>query len=179
MINLNPEMIFVKDKMKAVWSAGDFGQIAKFIEHEGDAFIERLNIKPGSRVLDVACGTGNLALPAAKRGAVVNGLDLVSDLIRQAKERALLDNLEINFEVGDAEKMPYDNDTFDYVVTMFGAMFCPRPDVAVSELFRVCKPGGTVAMANWTPEGFIGIFLSLGHLMLLLRPLFSRLHCGE
>jgi ubiquinone/menaquinone biosynthesis C-methylase UbiE len=160
----NPSFVIniIKDKMKEVWSAGDFGVIAKIIESEGNAFINRLHIAPDSKVLDVACGTGNLSLPAAKLGARVTGLDLVSDLIRQANERAQTENLNIKFDVGDAEALPYGNNEFDYVVTMFGAMFCPRPEVAVSELLRVCKPGGTIAMANWTPEGFIGKFFRLG-----------------
>lgn len=162
MENLTAEMRFIKDRMKEVWSAGNFGEIAKIIEHEGHAFIERLNITPHSTVLDVACGTGNLAIPAARLGARVTGIDIVPALIEQANEKARSESLEINFEVGDAEALPYGNNEFDFVVTMFGAMFCPRPDVAASELFRVCKPGGVVAMANWTPEGFIGSFFKLG-----------------
>jgi ubiquinone/menaquinone biosynthesis C-methylase UbiE len=156
------EMRIIKGRMKDVWSAGDFGQIAKIIADEGNAFINRLDIKPDAKLLDVACGTGNLSIPAAKLGARVTGLDLVENLIRQANLRARSENLNIHFDVGDAENLPYKDDEFDYVVTMFGAMFCPRPEVAVSELFRVCKPGGTVAMANWTAEGFIGKFFRLG-----------------
>jgi ubiquinone/menaquinone biosynthesis C-methylase UbiE len=136
--------------------------IAKIIEHEGRTFISELDIKPDSKVLDVACGTGNLAIPAALHGAQVTGLDFVPHLIKQAEERAKKEDLDITFDVGDAESMPYEDNEFDYVVTMFGAMFCPRPEIAAKELFRVCKPGGTVAMANWTPEGFVGKFFKLG-----------------
>jgi len=161
MSELTSEMRAIKDKMKAVWSAGDFGVIARIIEAEDTAFIHRLNIKPGSKVLDAACGTGNCSLPAAKMGAHVTGMDLVPDLIRQANERALAENLNIKFDVGDAEAMPYGDNEFDYVVSMFGVMFAPRPDVSVSELLRVCKPGGIIAMANWTPEGFVGKFFKL------------------
>lgn len=162
MSELTTEMQFIKSKMKQVWSAGDFGVIAKIIEHEGKAFIDRLNIEAGSTVLDVACGTGNLAIPAANRGADVTGLDIVEDLIRQARERAKAENLDVRFDVGDAEALPYSDNEFDYVVTMFGAMFAPRPDVTAIELLRVCKPGGTIAMANWTPEGHVGTFFRLG-----------------
>lgn len=156
------EMRFIKDRMKEAWSAGDFGVIAKLNVHEANAFIDRLGIEPGAKVLDVACGTGNLAIPAARIGARVTGLDLVPNLIRQAYDRAKAENLKVNFDVGDAESLPYEGNEFDYVVTMFGAMFCPRPDVLLSELLRVCKPGGTIAMANWTPEGFVGEFFKLG-----------------
>jgi ubiquinone/menaquinone biosynthesis C-methylase UbiE len=154
---LTPEMQAVKARMKDIWSAGDFGVIAKILEPEGKEFIKRLNIPKGAKVLDVACGTGTLAIPAARAGADVTGLDIVADLIRQAKERASAENLNMRFDVGDAEALPYNDNEFDYVVTMFGAMFAPRPDVTASELIRVCKPGGTIAMANWTPEGFAGI----------------------
>ena len=158
---LTPEMQAIKAKNKDVWSAGDFGIIAKILEPEGIEFIKRLNIPKGAKVLDVACGTGTLAIPAAKGGADVTGLDIVADLIRQANERAASENLNMRFDVGDAEALPYNDNEFDYVVTMFGAMFAPRPDVVVNELLRVCKPGGTIAMANWTPNGFSGALFKL------------------
>src|SRR3990167_5347611 len=113
MSEITPEMQFIKEKLKDVWSAGDFGVIAKIIDHEANVFINRLNIKPGSRVLDVACGNGNLSLPAARLGANVIGLDLVPDLIRQANERAKVENLKIKFDTGDAESMPYHDNEFD------------------------------------------------------------------
>lgn len=161
MAELTPEMQIIKGKMKEVWSAGDFGVIAKILEEEGKNFIKRLNIKPGTKLLDVACGTGTLAIPAARAGAYVTGLDLVPDLIRQSKERAFAENLNAKFDVGDAEDLPYLDNEFDYVVSMFGAIFAPRPDVVANELLRVCKPGGTIAMANWTPNGFIGELFKL------------------
>jgi len=154
-------MQVIKERMKEVWSAGDFGVIAEILEEEGKDFIKRLNIKPGTKVLDVACGTGTLAIPAARAGAYVTGLDLVPNLIRQARERAADENLNAKFDVGDAENLPYGNDEFDYVVSMFGAMFTPRPEVTVNELLRVCKPSGTIAMANWTPRGFAGELFKL------------------
>jgi SAM-dependent methyltransferase len=139
-----------------MWIAGDFGQIAKSIEHGAVEFVDRLSLKPGMKVLDVATGTGNLAIPAAKTGADVTGIDIAPNLIEQAIERAKAEGVEAKFEVGDAEALPYEDNTFDVVMTMFGAMFAPRPDVTASELIRVTKPGGLIAMANWTPEVFAG-----------------------
>lgn len=153
---LSPEMEALKAKMKSVWSAGDFGKIALMIETGAEEFIGRLNLEKGERVLDVACGSGNLAIPAARAGAVVTGVDIAPNLVEQARERAAAENLECRFDEGDAENMPYADASFDTVVTMFGAMFAPRPDVTTAELVRVCRPGGRIAMANWTGEAFTG-----------------------
>lgn len=153
---MTPELEALKSKLKATWSAGDFGQIAKSTASGAAAFIERLHLQPGIKVLDVACGSGNLALPAARGGAIVTGVDIAPNLIKQARENAELESLKIQFDEGDAESLPYDDASFDAVVTMFGAMFAPRPELVASELKRVCKPGGFVAMANWTPTGFVG-----------------------
>jgi SAM-dependent methyltransferase len=142
--------------MKATWMAGDFGQVAKYTEHEAVKFKSRQNIKRGMRVLDVACGTGNLAIPAAKAGALVTGVDIASNLVEQARERAKSEGVKIQFDEGDAEELPYPDALFDVVVSMFGAMFAPRPDRVAAELVRVCRPGGQIALANWTPDGFIG-----------------------
>lgn len=151
-----PNLEQLKSGMKSAWMAGDFGQIASFTTQEAADFVERLKIKAGSRVLDVACGTGNTAIPAAKAGAHVTGVDIATNLLEQAKKRAADERLQIRFEEGDAEQLPYADQSFDVVVTMFGAMFAPRPELAAAELLRVCKPGGMVAMANWTPQSFVG-----------------------
>ena len=153
---LSPEMETLKSKLRATWIAGDFGVIARSIEQGGREFVERLNLQPGQYVLDVACGTGNLALPAARAGADVTGVDIAPNLIEQATANAEREGLKAKFEVGDAEAMPYLDDSFDVVMTMFGAMFAPRADVTASELKRVCKSGGLIAMANWTAEAFTG-----------------------
>ena len=113
-------------------------------------------LTPGTLVLDVACGSGNLSLPAARTGAIVTGLDIAPNLIETARVRAAAKGLKIRFDEGDAEQLPYINGSFDVVVSMFGAMFTPQPDKAAAELLRVCRPGGRVAMANWTSAGFIG-----------------------
>ncbi len=136
--------------------AGDFGVIAKSYETGAAHFVDRLNIEPGDNVLDVACGTGNLSIPAAKFGANVIGVDIAANLIEQARARAKAENITASFEVGDAEQLPYDDSSFDTVMTMYGAMFAPRPELAAAEILRVCRKGGTIAMANWTPTGFVG-----------------------
>lgn len=160
--SLTPEMETLKGKLRGMWIAGDFGEIAKSIAAGAEEFVERLDLKPGMKVLDVACGTGNLAIPAAKTGAEVTGIDIAPNLIDQAKVRAAAEGVQAHFEVGDAESMPYEDGKFDVVMTMFGAMFAPRPDVTAAELLRITKPGGLVAMANWTPEAFTGQMFKAG-----------------
>ncbi|HEY7546659.1 MAG TPA: class I SAM-dependent methyltransferase, partial [Blastocatellia bacterium] len=110
----------------------------------------------GARLLDVACGTGNLSFPAARAGAIVTGVDIATNSLTTARERARTEGVEIRFDEGDAESLPYADAAFDEVVSMFGAMFAPQPQLVLAELARVCRRGGRVAMANWTPEGFIG-----------------------
>ncbi len=146
----------LKTKLKATWMAGDFGLIAKSYEAGAADFVHRLQLTPGSHVLDVACGTGNLSIPAAKGGVKVTGVDIATNLIEQARTRAQAENVRATFDVGDAEQLPYGDSSFDTVMTMFGVMFAPRPELAATELLRVCQPGGTIAMANWTPTGFVG-----------------------
>jgi SAM-dependent methyltransferase len=156
MSTAQPEMEALKTRLKGMWMAGDFGEIARIIETAGEEFIARLNLKPGDRVLDVACGTGNLAIPAARAGAIVTGADIATNLLEQAHARAESEGLKIQFDEGDAENLPYADSAFDVVATMYGAMFAPRPELVAAELTRVCRAGGRIAMANWTPEGFIG-----------------------
>ena len=150
------DITHLKSGMKATWMAGDFGQIAQFTADEAENFVGRIGIAPGSKVLDVACGTGNTAVPAARIGAEVTGVDIATNLLEQAKKRAAYERLNARFEEGDAEDLTFPNASFDIVVTMFGAMFAPRPERVAAELLRVCKPGGVIAMANWTPQGFVG-----------------------
>jgi len=150
------DLAALKTKLQAVWSAGDFGQIAKYYANDAADFIKRLDLKPGMQVLDVACGTGNLAIPAARTGASVTGVDIAANSVEQARQNAKAEGLNAQFDEGDAEALPYPDASFDVVVTMFGAMFAPRPELVASELKRVCRPGGVIAMANWTPNGFIG-----------------------
>ncbi len=157
-----PSIDQIKAAMRATWMAGDFGVIARTISGGAETFVTRLHVQPGARVLDVATGTGNLALPLARRGAIVTGLDIAPNLLVQARERAVAEGLAIVFDEGDAERLPYADASFDTVVTMFGAMFAPRPELVAAELARVLKPGGRLAMANWTPASFSGQMFAVG-----------------
>ncbi len=123
--------------------------------------VEFAGISKGQRVLDVACGTGVAAITAARRGALVRGLDLSPALIEKAKQNALIAEFEIDFRDGDAEALPYESDEFDCVISQFGHMFAPRPEVVIAEMLRVLKPGGTIAFTTWPPELFTGQMFSL------------------
>ena len=147
------------ERVRATWTSGDFGRIAKGYVLGAAEFIARLELETGERVLDVACGTGNLTLPAARTGAAVTGIDIAPNLLAQAEARAAAERVAISFQLGDAEQLPYESASFDTVVTMFGAMFAARPERAGTELLRVARAGARVAMANWTPAGFIGEML--------------------
>jgi ubiquinone/menaquinone biosynthesis C-methylase UbiE len=153
------EVQAVKSRVAATWLAGDYSKIAEIIQPHADEFAARLKFGPGTRVLDAACGTGNLSIPVAKQGALVIGQDLTPTLIEIARERAAAENLDIQFDTGDAEDLPYPDAAFDAVLSMYGIMFAPRPEPIVAQMLRVCKPGGLIALANWTPGGFIGQML--------------------
>ncbi len=153
---IRPEIELLKARLRATWIAGDFGRIALAIAAGAEEFVKKLRLGPGIKVLDVACGTGNLAVPAGKAGAFVTGIDIAPNLLDQARKRAKAEGVTAEFHTGDAEEMPYADASFDAVISMFGAMFAPRPDVTTSELIRVSRPGALIAMANWTPGGFIG-----------------------
>jgi ubiquinone/menaquinone biosynthesis C-methylase UbiE len=142
------------ERTRATWTAGNFDRIGRYTEGAAE-FIGRLRLRPGERVLDVACGCGNLAMPAARAGAAVTGVDIAPNLIAQAREHARAEALDIQFDEGDVECLPYPSRGFDTVVTMFGAMFAPRPDRTASELMRVTRSGGRIAMANWSPDGHV------------------------
>jgi len=152
----------IKDAMRATWMAGDFGVVARTIVGGAEAFVGRLDVPPGATALDVACGTGNSAIPLARRGAVVTGVDIATNLLEQARERAAAEGLTITFDEGDAEQLPYADASFDVVVSMFGAMFAPRPELVAAEMARVLKPGGLLAMANWNPKSFTGEMFAVG-----------------
>lgn len=149
------------ERVRATWIAGDFGRIATGYAPGAAEFIARLALAPGERVLDVACGTGNLALPAARALARTTGIDIAPNLIAQAVASVAAEGLTVHFEVGDAEAQPYADGSFDTVVSMFGAMFAARPARVAAELLRVTRRGGRIAMANWTPTGFVGQMLRI------------------
>ncbi|HST21525.1 MAG TPA: methyltransferase domain-containing protein [Blastocatellia bacterium] len=146
----------LKTRLKTTWMTGDYDVFSRFMEKDAERFFQRLGIKPGTRLLDVGCGAGQLALIAARAGAQVVGCDIASNWIEKARARAAAEGLEITFEEGDAESLRYEDAQFDVVVSLIGAMFAPRPDLVAAELTRVCRPGGMIAMANWTPGGFVG-----------------------
>jgi SAM-dependent methyltransferase len=146
----------LKTRLKRTWMTGDYDLFSRFMEKDAEEFFRRLGVTPGTRLLDVGCGAGQLALIAARAGAQVTGCDIATNWIENARARAAAERLEITFEEGDAEALPYDDAQFDAVISLIGAMFAPRPDLVAAELTRVCRPGGMIAMANWTPGGFIG-----------------------
>ena len=146
----------LKARLKTTWMAGNYDYFSRFMESSAVEFVDRLNIVPGMSMLDVACGSGQLALIAARRGATVTGVDIATNAILAAQGRAQAEGLDVRFDEGDAEALQYADASFDLVATLYGAMFAPRPELVAAEMLRVCRPGGTVAMANWTREGFIG-----------------------
>ena len=153
---MNPEMEALKARLKATWMSGDYGHFATYLEPGALEFLSRINIEPGARVLDVACGAGQIAIPMSRAGAKVTGVDIATNLIEQARARAQAENLDAHFDEGDAEMLPYPDSSFDLVVSLIGAMFAPQPERVAAELKRVCRPGGKIIMANWTPSGFVG-----------------------
>lgn len=143
-------------RTKALWSSGDFAKIAEAYAPGAAEFIERLDFGPGDQILDAACGTGNLTIPAARTGAQVTGFDIAPNLLEKAQAWATAEGLTIQLDEGTVEQMPYADNSFDAVISMFGIMFAPRPNETAAELVRVCRSGGLIALANWTPDSFIG-----------------------
>ena len=156
---MTPEMESLKGKLKATWMAGNYDYFSRFMETSAIEFLERFPVRKGDRLLDVACGSGQLALLASKKGAKVTGVDIASNSIEAARGRATAEKLDAHFEEGDAEALTFADGSFDVVTSIYGAMFAPRPDRVAAELLRVCRPGGIIAMANWNKEGFIGKML--------------------
>ncbi|HLZ35487.1 MAG TPA: class I SAM-dependent methyltransferase, partial [Nitrospira sp.] len=146
----------VKARLKKIWMAGDYDRFSRYMESGARDFYERLNVAPGCQLLDVGCGSGQLALIAAKDGLKVTGVDIAGNLVERARARAQAEGLTARFEEADAEALPFEDASFDVVVSLIAAMFASRPDLVAKELLRVCTPGGTIAMANWTPQGFVG-----------------------
>jgi SAM-dependent methyltransferase len=155
-IHTSQELDQLKTRLKTTWMTGDYNLFSRYLEKDAELFFRRLGIKPGTRLLDVGCGAGQLALIAARAGAQATGCDIATNWLEDARERAAAEGLSANFEEGDAEALPFADGQFDVVVSVFGAMFAPRPGLVAAELTRVCRPGGMIAMANWTPGGFIG-----------------------
>jgi ubiquinone/menaquinone biosynthesis C-methylase UbiE len=142
----------IKAGLQQTWGAGDYSVIATALYPTAEVLCEDVNFSAGQRILDVACGSGNVSLAAARRGAVVTGIDFVAALLERAQERAAAEWLEIDFREADAEALPFDDGSFDAVLSGFGVMFAPDQERAAAELLRVCRPGGVIGLANWTPN---------------------------
>jgi len=146
----------VKARQQAMWASGDFGEIGVRLQIVGETLCEAVNLRSTDRVLDVAAGNGNASLAAARRYADVTASDYVPALLEQARRRAAAEGLPMEFQVADAEALPFADAEFDVALSTFGVMFAPDQDRVASELLRVVKPGGRIGLANWTPEGFVG-----------------------
>jgi len=153
----------IKSRMKDAWNAGDYGRFATYMEPGAREILKGWRIAPGLSMLDVACGAGQISIPASEAGVKVTGVDIAPNSIAFARQRAASSGLDARFDEGDAESLQYADETFDVVATIVGAMFAPQPEKVAGEFIRVCKPGGRMLMVNWTSEGFVGqMFKTLG-----------------
>jgi SAM-dependent methyltransferase len=151
----------IKDRQRATWAAGNFDDIAQLILDVGETCVDRSGIEAGMDVLDIGCGTGNAAIPAARRGATVTGLDLTPELLEMARANAAEAGVDVTWVEGDAEALPFEDASFDRVMSTFGVIFAPRHEVAAAEMARVCRPGGRIVMCNWPPTGLPGQMFKL------------------
>ena len=154
-----PDFETIKARQRAMWGSGNYAVIASMIHYMSERLCEDLDLSAGQSVLDVATGSGNAAIAAARRGAEVTAIDYVQSLLDVAHLRAETEQLQIDFRLADAEDLPFEDGSFDIVTSVVGVMFAPNQAKAASELARVCKHGGTIAVANWTPDGSIGALL--------------------
>jgi ubiquinone/menaquinone biosynthesis C-methylase UbiE len=162
-MNAPIDLTAVKGRQQTAWASGDYAVIGTTLQIVGELLAEACDLRWDERVLDVAAGNGNVTLAAARRGCKVTSTDYVSTLLDRGAERARAERLDVSFQVADAEALPFDDKSFDAVLSTFGVMFAPDQATAASELARVCRPGGRIGLANWTPEGFIGqLFKTLG-----------------
>jgi ubiquinone/menaquinone biosynthesis C-methylase UbiE len=156
-ITISPDDRDLKSTHRALWASGDYAAIAaELIAELGPELVRACNVQPGDRVLDVATGSGNAAIPAAAAGAVVTASDLTPELFDAGRRIAAEWNVDVEWVEADAEAMPFADNGFDVVMSCVGAMFAPHQRITADELIRVCRPGGTIGMINWTPDGFIG-----------------------
>ena len=159
----SPDLAAIKARQKAAWSSGDYAIVGTTLQIVGEELCEALDLSGGSKVLDVAAGNGMVSLAAARRWCDVVSTDYVASLLERGRARAQAEGLAIEFMEADAEDLPFAEGTFDVVVSTFGVMFTPNQDKAAAELLRVCKSGGQIGLASWTPDGFIGqVFKTLG-----------------
>lgn len=160
---VQPDLTAVKTRQQATWASGDYAVIGTTLTITGELLCEAIDLRPGQRVLDVAAGNGNATLAAARRWGEVTSTDYVQALLDGGQARATAERLPVTFQEADAEDLPFADGSFDVVLSIFGVMFTPNQEQAAQELIRVCRPGGKIGLANWTPEGFIGhLFRTIG-----------------
>jgi ubiquinone/menaquinone biosynthesis C-methylase UbiE len=159
----SPDFRAIKQRQQATWASGDYAVVGTTLQLVGERLVEAIDVAAGDRVLDVAAGNGNASLAAARHWARVTSTDYVGALLERGRERAAAERLPIEFLEADAEALPFDDASFDAVISTFGVMFAPDQFRAAAEMARVCRPGGRIGLANWTPEGFIGrVFKTIG-----------------
>jgi len=151
-----PDLAAIKERQQRAWASGDYAVVGTTLLVVGELLCEAVDLRPGQKVLDVATGSGNTALAAARRFCEVTGIDYVPALLERGRERASAERLRVTFQEGDAENIPFPNASFDVVLSTIGTMFAPDQEKTASELLRVCRPGGKIGLVNWTPDGFIG-----------------------
>jgi ubiquinone/menaquinone biosynthesis C-methylase UbiE len=157
------DLAAIKARQQVAWGSGDYALIGTTLQIVGEMLCEAVDLRSNQHVLDVAAGNGNATLAAARRFAEVVSTDYVASLLARGRERAAADRLPVTFQEADAENLPFPAGSFDVVLSTFGVMFTPNQEQAASELLRVCRPGGKIGLANWTPEGFIGtLFRTIG-----------------
>ena len=158
-----PDLAALKARQQTAWASGDYALIGTTLQLVGEQLAEACDLRTDERVLDVAAGNGNATLAAARRGCAVTSTDYVGSLLERGAERARAERFEVNFQIADVEALPFDDASFDAVLSTFGVMFAPDHARAAAEMARVCRPGGRIGMANWTPTSFIGqVFKLLG-----------------
>ena len=158
-----PDLNAIKNKQQAAWSSGDYAVVGTTLQIVGEQLAEALDLRAGQKVLDIAAGNGNATLAAARRWCEVTSTDYVESLLARARQRAEAEGLKVNFQKADAEALPFADTSFDAVLSTFGGMFSPDQGRTASEMLRVCRSGGCIGLANWTPEGFIGqMFKTIG-----------------
>ena len=162
-ITAAPDYTAIKSKQNVAWSSGDYAKVGTTLQIVGETLAESLDLPPDATVLDVAAGNGNATLAFARRWAQVTSTDYVDTLLARGRDRAEAEALDVRYQLADAEDLPFETGEFDAVVSTFGVMFTPNQERAAAELVRVCRSGGKIGLANWTPDGFIGqLFKTLG-----------------
>ena len=156
----SPDLAAITLRQRDTWSTGDYHVVALTIVPAAEALVESADPHPRQRVLDVACGSGNVALVAARRYCDVTGVDYAPGLLDRARRRAAAEGTSVDFREADAQHLPFPNDSFDVVLSCFGVMFAPDQERAAAEMLRVCRPGGRIGLSNWTPDGFGGAFFA-------------------